>query len=108
MVKFQRKFTKRQWSKIAGITVVVFALGTVGVIVTARQIYHNNLRPVAANQASIMVTIPLGSSLTEIATILKDAGVIRSDWAFAQYVRNKQASADIKAGTYELSPSQSV
>lgn len=54
------------------------------------------------------VTIPVGSTAEDIASILKKQDVIKSDWAFKQYVRNSNASDDLKAGTYELSPRQSV
>lgn len=86
--------------------VIVIAVG--GALWGARVIFHNNLKPVATNQASVTVTIPSGYSLPQIAKLLKDKGVIRSEWAFKEYVRNNNADDDIKAGTYELSPSYST
>jgi len=105
---YSNKSLRGRWPKIISIVLVVMALVGTGAIITVRHIYQNNLRPVAASQKSVTVTILRGSSLAETAIILKQAGVIRSEWAFSQYVRNKRASNVIKAGTYELSPSYSV
>jgi len=108
MATSSNKLLLNRWPKIIGILLVIFAVAGIGIVLGARHVYQTNLRPVAANQKSVTVTIPLGSSLGDIAGILKRAGVIKSDWAFSQYVRNKRAGGIIKAGTYELSPSQSV
>lgn len=89
---------------VAAAAVIVLGSATFGV----HKLYNSNLQPVSSNQRSMTVTIPRGSSLGEVAKQLKKLGIIRSEWAFTQYVRNQQASDDIKAGTYGLSPSQSV
>ncbi len=86
---------------------MILVIGIGGAMV-ARHIYHEQLKPVSQGKHSITVEIPVGASLKEVAALLKSKQIIKSDWAFAQYVRNKQAEDDIKAGTYELSPSQSV
>ncbi len=99
----------RRWPRIAAVIITLAVIGAVGSVLVARHIYNTNLRPLnSASQRSIAITIPSGSSLSDIATLLKDHKVIRSDWAFSQYVRNRDASNDLKAGTYELSPRQSV
>lgn len=92
---------------VIGILVVLFIL-VGGAFWGARVLYSNNLKPVAASQKSVTVTIPSGYSLPQISKLLKDKGLIRSEWAFKEYVRNANADNDIKAGTYELSPSYSV
>jgi len=92
---------------IIGILVVLFIL-VGGAFWGARVLYTNNLKPVATGQKSVTVTIPTGYSLPQISKLLKDKGLIRSEWAFKEYVRNAGADDDIKAGTYELSPSYST
>ena len=99
---------KQRWLKRLSLTLLI-ALLVIGTgVVVVRRVYNVNLKPLSANQSSVTVNIPLGSSLAEIATILKDQKLIKSEWAFKQYVRNKGADSDIKAGVYELSPSYSV
>ncbi len=102
------KYKRHSLTKIIGVTILIVILVTVGGIWAARRIYDNNLKPVAVNQKSVSVVIPQGTSLKDTAAILKQAGLIRSEWAFTHYVSDKRAESDIKAGTYELSPSYDV
>ncbi|MBQ7802684.1 endolytic transglycosylase MltG [Candidatus Saccharibacteria bacterium] len=57
---------------------------------------------------TIEVKIPDGSTVTSIAAALKDAGIIRSSLSFRIYATLNKVSSDLKAGTYHLSPSESV
>ncbi len=98
-----------RWPRLVVTLATLAAVFGLGGILIARQVYESNLRPLSStSQKSISITIERGSSLTDIASLLKRSGIIKSEWAFTQYVRNKLASDDLKAGTYELSPSQSV
>lgn len=74
----------------------------------ARRYYFDNLKAVSNSQTTVNVTIPKGSSLTQVAEILKDKQLIRNTWAFQQYVRNKGLQDKILAGTYAMKPSQDV
>lgn len=98
----------REWPQIVAIIIVVILAIGVGGAFVARQIYTNNLKSLQSGQTSKSITIPKGATLNEVAVLLKKEGIIRSDWAFTQYVRNKQAENEIKAGTYDVSPSQTV
>jgi UPF0755 protein len=73
-----------------------------------RRVYNENLKAVNANQKRIIVTIPRGSSVKDIATLLHQRGLIRSTWAFVQYAKSKDVQDQFKAGTYSLQPSQDV
>lgn len=100
---------KRNWPKLLAVLAVTAIIVIITSVVISRQIYYSNLRPLdSSSQKTIVVEIPVGYSLQEVADKLKELKVIRSDWAFTQYVRDKHASNDLKAGTYELSPGQSV
>lgn len=80
-----------------------------GITIYIRHVYLKNLLPVSQSNKSVLVTIPTGSTLTDIANILDKAGVIRSSWAFEWYVKNDDNSrANLEAGTYELRPSETV
>ncbi len=99
----------RRWPRVAAIVLTVAVVSIVGSVLVARHIYNSNLRPLnSSSQRSVAITIVSGSSLKDISILLKKHGLIRSEWAFTQYVRNREASNDLKAGTYELSPRQSV
>lgn len=48
------------------------------------------------------ITIPEGSSVTNIATQLKDAGIIEYDWLFKQYAKYSGKAGGIQYGDFEL------
>ena len=98
----------REWPQVVVLLIVVILAIGVGGALIARHVYDSELRPLSSGQHSESVTIPKGATLKEVASLLKKQHIVKSDWAFAQYVRNKQAEDEIKAGTYDLSPSQSV
>lgn len=99
---------RRKWLKVMVIALVIAVLLVIGGVIGVRQYYNENLKAVSSDQTLVTVEIPEGSTLSEISTILKDKGLIRNKQIFEGYVRNNGASADIKAGTYELSPAYSV
>jgi UPF0755 protein len=72
--------------------------------------YTENLKPVSngANSKAQSIDISSGTSPRKIADILHSKGIIRSSWTFERYVQSKGVAQDLQAGTYSLSPSQSV
>lgn len=98
---------KRWLLAIAGITVLV-VLGVITTVLLVRAYYQRNLQPVSSSQTAVTVTIPSGSTVDDIAEILKGNGLIRNKTVFAQYVRGKKVQNQLQAGTYSLRPSQSV
>lgn len=108
MITYRIKKLHKNWLKIFIIVLVFMVVLATGAVVGVRRIYDDNLKPLNSNQGSVSVVIPIGSSLREVAAILKNQKIIKSSWAFERYVRNKDASDKIKAGTYELSPSLGV
>jgi UPF0755 protein len=102
------EYTKRRLKilYIAAIVILVLILVAVAILRTE---YDNSIKPVSSNNNVMIVTIKPGSSLPQIASVLKKANIIRSVWAFEWYVRNDgYASQYIEAGTYSLRQSQSV
>ncbi len=59
------------------------------------------------NKDEIKVTIPLGSTSSQIAKILKENKIIKSETAFRIYVKLNKIS-DFKAGTYYLKQSMNL
>lgn len=88
------------------ITVLAVAL-IVGVVIVRHQ-YNANLKPVSNDQRTQVITIASGSSVKQIAAQLADHHIIRDSWVFEWYVHSKELSSKLQAGTYALSPSQSL
>jgi UPF0755 protein len=70
--------------------------------------YESNLRPVSSHATAQSITISSGATPSQIANLLHSKGIIRSAWTFETYVRHEGVGADLQAGAYSLSPSQSV
>ena len=75
--------------------------------------YHfvedNYFKPVSAEPAETQtVTISQGSSLSKIASILYDLGLVRNKLVFQMYVDLNDMGSSLVAGTYELSPSMTM
>jgi len=102
------KIRRLSWLKrvITACTVLILVL----VIVTVGiwQYYENTLKPVSSSAGTQTITINSGASPTSIADLLHGKMLIRSAWTFETYVRREQVGADLQAGTYSLSGSQSV
>ena len=102
------EYTKKRL-KYLYITIICIVLLLLATVIVLRNEYNKNISPVSSNTNIDIITIPPGSSLPQIASILKKANVIRSVWAFEWYVRNDgYASQYIEAGTYSLRQSQDV
>lgn len=92
---------------VAGIVLVLLLVAaTAGV----RYVYFQNLAPVnsASTGQPVRITIESGATIDQIAKQLKDAGLIRSTWAFRLYVSSKDVREQLEAGTYLLEPRQSL
>ena len=50
----------------------------------------------------IEVTIPLGSSASQISSILDSTGIVNSSLAFELYLRNENLTDKLRPGTYEI------
>lgn len=106
--KDARIATTRKWRKVwVTLAIVVVVVGVVGAGAT-QYLYTQNLKPLNGSQKQVQVTIPSGSTVSEIAQELEDKGVIRANWAFEWYVRTNGLRERLQAGTYGLRPNQSV
>lgn len=90
------------------ISIAVIVVLALGATLLVRTMYNNALKPVSNSQNLVFVTVETGASVQEIAKALKNENVIRESWAFEWYVRNNGLTGELKAGTYALTPSQSV
>ncbi|HEX5744214.1 MAG TPA: endolytic transglycosylase MltG [Candidatus Saccharimonadales bacterium] len=99
----KRRTPRRIWILLA--VMVVLAVG--GAVI-ARQRYYSYLEPLSRNQTSQIFVVSPGNSVKEIADNLQTARLIRSSWAFQLYVQRNDQAKLLQAGTYALSPSQSI
>lgn len=87
---------------------VVLVVILVAAVLLVRHEYYLSLKPVSSSPKAEIVTIPSGSSVKQIASLLHDQHLIRSAWAFEWYVHSKELGSKLQAGTYALAPSQGV
>lgn len=87
--------------------IVIGIVGIGGIIVYMW--YQNALQPVSPDDSSRMrVTIVEGSSPAEIGRLLEEKKLIKSTVAFDIYTRLSNTRSSLQAGSYRLSPSESV
>jgi len=109
------KYAKNTSSKRQkrGLSVVLVILATLVVLAGASAIgvrywYQQQLAPLSKTSSQIIVNIPTGASVKQIALLLEQQKVIKSARAFEWYVRNNDLRDSLQAGQYALDPSQSV
>ncbi len=108
-MKYTSRPPKRRLVKRLVIIAIAAALVLVGSTIAVRRIYFNNLEPVSRiSQGVKLVTIEQGMTVDQIANALKDAGLIRSTWAFRLYVSSKEVRDSLEAGTYSFEVTQST
>ncbi|MFD2657288.1 endolytic transglycosylase MltG [Gracilibacillus thailandensis] len=93
------------------IILIVFIVLTAVIIIGGFSGYKyvkKGLTPVDPDSdETVNVTIPLGSSSSDIANILEDEGIISNSLIYRFYVKFNNA-ADFQAGDYSLSPSMTL
>ncbi|MFA5675524.1 MAG: endolytic transglycosylase MltG [Christensenellales bacterium] len=85
----------------------VFLVAALGVFVY-NYIEQNYLLPVSGDTAVKRIEIRAGSSLSKIAMLLYEEGIIRNKFVFQLYVDLNDMSSSLKAGRYDLSPSMTM
>jgi UPF0755 protein len=100
--------SRQQRLKVFFAIIAVIIVVLIGITVIVRQIYNENIQPLNNNPQNQIVTINSGISSQQIADLLKKDNIVRSSWAFEWYLDSQNLREDLQAGTYSLSPSQSV
>lgn len=99
-----RAFSRR-WLTI----IFVAVLGLIIAVWGIHAWYDRNLGPVDSSSTQpVNFTVVSGSTVQEIGSDLKRAGLIRSNQAFVTYVRSKEYFSKLEAGTYTFSRSMST
>lgn len=99
---------RRRWPRRLLTIALVGIVFILAITLVVRHIYTDGLKPVSASQKTQLITIKEGTSVNDIADLLKKEGLIRSSWAFKLYVSSKDVRDELQAGTYGIEPSQSV
>jgi UPF0755 protein len=99
---------RRSWLRRIIVSIGLLVLLLVAATVGVWHFYNQNLRPVSDHGQTQSVTVEPGSTPAGIARLLHNKGLIRNAWTFERYVQSKGVSEDLQAGTYTLSPTQSV
>lgn len=74
-----------------------------------RYVVDNYIAPVESDTSTVKtVEIKTGSSLSKIATLLYEEGIIRNKLVFQLYVDFSDMASKLQAGTYELSPGMEI
>ncbi|NLY78182.1 MAG: endolytic transglycosylase MltG [Tissierellia bacterium] len=72
-------------------------------VAVALAYYNKSISPVnAENPEEVTFEIPEGSNSLQIASILKDNNLIRSEFVFRLVLKKNDAESSLKAGTYNL------
>ncbi len=108
MVFVKDKKPRRSWVRVVMVTLLVL-LGLILISGVVSWKYTSaQLQPVQESAAAQEVIIKQGASVSQIGEQLEQAGIIRKARAFRLYVELKGGAQYLQAGTYSLSPSQSV
>lgn len=100
---------RRQNRRRRGCFVGIFALIFVAFVAGGVLLLMNVAVPYdKGDQDLVMVEVPEGAGLGDIARILEEEGIVRSAGIFKLYTRFNGATTDLQAGTHALSPGMSM
>lgn len=101
----KNNFLKNKWMLISSLVFAGLFSLCMGFVVW----YKLNLRPVSNDISQLVkVNIESGSSLNQIANYLEGESIIKSSSAFLVYVRLIGKSDSLQAGSYRLSPAETI
>lgn len=94
--------------KLMGIIVAVLVVVGGGGYFGFQRIYQENLSAPGDSRTTQLFAIETGATTQSVANQLEQDGLIQASWAFSWYMRTQGLRGNVQAGTYALSPSQSV
>ena len=99
------------WRFLKPLLILVLSLGLVTVlgITLFNHLENNYFAPVSADTSEYkQVEIKTGSSLSGIATLLYEQGIIRNKFMFQLYADFNDKASNLQAGKYQLSPGMTL
>lgn len=104
----QRAEENRIVRRIVATIVSIFVILGLAVVIGGSLYIKNALKPVdETSTKDVPITVPIGSSVSQIGTILEENDLIRNARVFKYYVKYKNET-DFQAGDYVLSPSMEI
>ena len=99
----------RRTSTLTRVLIILASLGVVLLIASLwiKSWIDDRLDPPGEEGAELVVNIPQGASINDIARILQDEGVVANSTVFRYYLRYKDAG-DFQAGNYILNENMAV
>ena len=99
----------RRTSTLTRVLIILASLGVVLLIAVLwiKSWIDHRLDPPGEEGAELVVNIPQGASINDIARILQDEGVVANSTVFRYYLRYKDAG-DFQAGNYILNENMAV
>lgn len=101
-------FRRNKKAVIIWAIITVVLLGSGGAGLYGFHWYNSNLKPFSSDQARVKITVTQGMTASEIGSLLQEKKIIRSGKVFNKYVAKAGLRDKLQAGSYLLSPSQSV
>jgi len=89
------------------ILIISFILIIISIFIIGVITYKISISKVSNDDKQIEIFIPMGSSTSTIASILKENGAIRSELGFKIYVKTNEIS-NLQPGTFYLKPNMNV
>lgn len=101
-----RKRRRRRVNPFRVLLVILLALLLVAIIgaCAARSYYYGEIEGSRRPEGEIEVEIPQGAGTAQIASILKEEGVIGSSYLFRYYSRKAEADGSYQYGVFTLDP----
>lgn len=100
--------SKKKKKKNPILKILLILLLLIIIVLGGAFIYYNScLKPVSKENKEVIVTIDKGATVTKIADILEENGVIRNSMVFRLYAKQIKAN-NMQAGTYKLNTNMSV
>ena len=104
VIEKKRQKWPRRFIVVISLLLTLLIAGMIGV----RIFYNANLKAVNDSNEAQTIIVGQGETVDGIATTLKNKNLIRSKLVFTLYIRSKQSSNPLIAGTYRLQPSLST
>lgn len=101
----QNKYTLKQ--VILALVSILILLGIAGYF-GFQYVYKQNLQAIGTSSESQLIEIEQGATTQAVAEMLEQKQLIKASWAFSWYMRSEGLRSEVQAGTFALSPGQSV
>jgi len=90
--------------RIGFIIACCILLMIIGTVLGVGMFFANGLKPVEAKDEPVIISVKSGMSSKQIAQLLEDNGLIKSEFVFRYYLRINKEGSRFQAGDYSMKP----